>query len=247
MRKDGSEFPVEVVVTRADLPGPPLFCGYLRDVTEAREREARPAPAGRRAGRAAARGDRGRGDDRPAARVRGRHRGGRAPARRAEREHGALRRRRGRRPSSAAGARAACATCRSATTVRMDGDTVSARVYRTRRARPDRQLRRSTASWPRSCAGSASSARSPRRSSSTAACGGTVIVSSVEPDAVPGRRRAADRRLRRAGRAGAGQRPGARGARRLARPDRGRRATPSGGGWSATCTTARSSGSSRWR
>jgi PAS domain S-box-containing protein len=41
MRADGSEFPVEVVVTRAELPGPPLFCGYLRDVTEkhARERE----------------------------------------------------------------------------------------------------------------------------------------------------------------------------------------------------------------
>jgi PAS domain S-box-containing protein len=39
MRSDGSEFPVELVVTRADLPGPPLFCGYLRDVTEARERE----------------------------------------------------------------------------------------------------------------------------------------------------------------------------------------------------------------
>ena len=39
MRKDGSEFPIEVVVTRADLPGPPLFAGYLRDVTEARERE----------------------------------------------------------------------------------------------------------------------------------------------------------------------------------------------------------------
>ena len=27
------------IVTRADLPGPPLFCGYLRDMTEARERE----------------------------------------------------------------------------------------------------------------------------------------------------------------------------------------------------------------
>ncbi len=39
MRKDRSEFPVELIVTRADLPGPPLFCGYLRDVTEARERE----------------------------------------------------------------------------------------------------------------------------------------------------------------------------------------------------------------
>jgi signal transduction histidine kinase len=34
MRKDGSEFPVELAITRPDLPGPPLFCGYLRDVTE---------------------------------------------------------------------------------------------------------------------------------------------------------------------------------------------------------------------
>jgi PAS domain S-box-containing protein len=39
MRADGSEFPVEVRVTRADLPGPPLFCGYVRDVTEERARE----------------------------------------------------------------------------------------------------------------------------------------------------------------------------------------------------------------
>jgi PAS domain S-box-containing protein len=39
MRADGSEFPVEVVITRADLPGPALFCGYLRDMTETRARE----------------------------------------------------------------------------------------------------------------------------------------------------------------------------------------------------------------
>jgi PAS domain S-box-containing protein len=39
MRSDGSEFPIELIVTRAELPGLPLFCGYLRDVTEARERE----------------------------------------------------------------------------------------------------------------------------------------------------------------------------------------------------------------
>src|SRR3954451_4422373 len=39
MRADGSEFPVEVVITRADLPGPPLFCGYLRDTTERKARE----------------------------------------------------------------------------------------------------------------------------------------------------------------------------------------------------------------
>ena len=36
MRKDGTEFPVELAVTRPDLPGPPLFCGYIRDVTERR-------------------------------------------------------------------------------------------------------------------------------------------------------------------------------------------------------------------
>ena len=40
MRKDGSEFPVELAITRPDLPGPPLFCGYIRDVTERRKRDA---------------------------------------------------------------------------------------------------------------------------------------------------------------------------------------------------------------
>jgi PAS domain S-box-containing protein len=39
MRRDGSEFPVELAITRPDLPGPPLFCGYLRDVTERRRAE----------------------------------------------------------------------------------------------------------------------------------------------------------------------------------------------------------------
>ena len=39
MRSDGSEFPVELIVTRPDVPGPPLFCGYLRDVSETRRRE----------------------------------------------------------------------------------------------------------------------------------------------------------------------------------------------------------------
>src|ERR687891_2209969 len=28
MRKDGSEFPVEIAITRARLPGPPLFTGF---------------------------------------------------------------------------------------------------------------------------------------------------------------------------------------------------------------------------
>ena len=39
MRADGSEFPAELIVTQAELPGPPLFCGYFRDVTEMRARE----------------------------------------------------------------------------------------------------------------------------------------------------------------------------------------------------------------
>jgi PAS domain S-box-containing protein len=39
MRADGSTFPVELAVTRPDLPGAPLFCGYLRDVTERRRGE----------------------------------------------------------------------------------------------------------------------------------------------------------------------------------------------------------------
>ena len=34
MRRDGSEFPVELTITRIPLPGPPTFTGYLRDITE---------------------------------------------------------------------------------------------------------------------------------------------------------------------------------------------------------------------
>jgi PAS domain S-box-containing protein len=36
MRSDGSEFPVELSVTRAELSGRPFFTGYLRDLTEAK-------------------------------------------------------------------------------------------------------------------------------------------------------------------------------------------------------------------
>lgn len=39
MRADGREFPVEVSITRVDLPGPPLFTGYLRDITERKRAE----------------------------------------------------------------------------------------------------------------------------------------------------------------------------------------------------------------
>ena len=34
MRADGAEFPVELAITRVDVPGSPLFTGYLRDITE---------------------------------------------------------------------------------------------------------------------------------------------------------------------------------------------------------------------
>jgi PAS domain S-box-containing protein len=39
MRADGSEFPVEIAITRPELPGPPQFTGFLRDVTERRRDE----------------------------------------------------------------------------------------------------------------------------------------------------------------------------------------------------------------
>ena len=34
MRRDGSEFPVELTITRIALPGPPTFTGYMRDITD---------------------------------------------------------------------------------------------------------------------------------------------------------------------------------------------------------------------
>jgi PAS domain S-box-containing protein len=39
MRADGSQFPAEIAITRPRLAGPPLFTGYLRDVTERRRNE----------------------------------------------------------------------------------------------------------------------------------------------------------------------------------------------------------------
>ena len=39
MRADGSEFPVELTITRIDLPGPPMFTGYLRDISERKRAE----------------------------------------------------------------------------------------------------------------------------------------------------------------------------------------------------------------
>src|SRR3954451_19703948 len=39
MRRDGSEFPVELAITRIPLPGRPIFTGYLRDITERKQSE----------------------------------------------------------------------------------------------------------------------------------------------------------------------------------------------------------------
>ena len=40
MRADGSEFPVELTITRIDLPGRPAFTGFIRDVTDRKLAEA---------------------------------------------------------------------------------------------------------------------------------------------------------------------------------------------------------------
>jgi PAS domain S-box-containing protein len=39
MRADGTEFPVELAVARIDLPGPPSFTAYVRDITNRKRRE----------------------------------------------------------------------------------------------------------------------------------------------------------------------------------------------------------------
>ena len=39
MRSDGAEFPVELAITRIPVPGPPMFTGYLRDITERKQAE----------------------------------------------------------------------------------------------------------------------------------------------------------------------------------------------------------------
>ena len=39
IRADGSEFPVELTLTRAPLPGPPSFTAFIRDLTDRRQVE----------------------------------------------------------------------------------------------------------------------------------------------------------------------------------------------------------------
>ncbi|MGH2522309.1 MAG: PAS domain-containing sensor histidine kinase [Anaerolineales bacterium] len=40
LRADGTEFPVELTITRIDRDGPPLFTGFVRDITERQQAEA---------------------------------------------------------------------------------------------------------------------------------------------------------------------------------------------------------------
>jgi PAS domain S-box-containing protein len=40
MHADGARFPVELTITRIDMPGPPVFTGYLRDISDCRRAEA---------------------------------------------------------------------------------------------------------------------------------------------------------------------------------------------------------------
>src|SRR5215213_5562032 len=39
VHKNGTEFPVELTITRISLPGPPTFTGYLRDITDRKRAE----------------------------------------------------------------------------------------------------------------------------------------------------------------------------------------------------------------
>jgi PAS domain S-box-containing protein len=39
LRADGTEFPVELAVVRVDVPGPPVFTGFVRDITERKQAE----------------------------------------------------------------------------------------------------------------------------------------------------------------------------------------------------------------
>ena len=232
MRADGSTFPVELVVTRPDLPGPPLFCGYLRDVTERRRGRARPLQglaeeqaALRRVATAVA------AEVEPERLFGARRRGGRARARRARRQHPALQRRRHRARRWASGA-STPTTIPVGTTLVLDGDTSRSQVWRTGApgalSTPRRHDRRA---WPSACARSGSRRPSARRS----CFGGRAVGRGghLQPRrAVPARGRV-PRSADFADLAAQAhrQRAGARGAGRLARPHRRgqRRRAPAAG------------------
>ena len=187
----------------------------------AQRRRGDAAPAGRRAGGAAAGGDGGRG-------ARTTRRGcSRSSARRS----GGCSRPRPRTCS------ASTPTARGGTIVGgwalrpehvlpvgtrmpLDGDTAATRVWRTGRAARMDSYEGAEGELAATMRGYGVQAVVAAPVFLGGALWGAVIVSSMEPRAVPGGRRAADLLLRRAGRAGAGQRAGAGGAGRVARPDR---------------------------
>ena len=248
MRADGTEFPVELVVTRPEIPGAAGLLRLPARPDRALRRRGLAAPAGRRAGGAAAGGDGGGGRARPDAAVRAGQRGGRAAAGGADRAHVPLRpRRRGRARSSAAGRCGPSTCCRPARACRST-------ATRRRRAcgAPGRPARMDTYEGAEGelaatharlrRAGRGRRADLPRRVA--VGRGGRLLdgpasrsrrtPSSGSPTSPswPRRRWPTRRRARSSPRRAPASSP---------------RATPSAGGWSATCTTARSSGSSRWR
>ena len=223
MRADGSEFPVEVVVTRPDVPGERVFYGYVRDLTAryvaeaALHRLADEQAALRRVATAVA----AETDPSHAFAVVTEE-----VARLLSAQAANLVRFGDDMTATAVGAwnDPSARLMPLGMTMPMDGDTATARVYRTGApARVDNY------------AGFdgilAEAMRSAGFHSAVAApvfldgrLWGAMIVAQRPPEAVPGGRRAARRGLRRARRAGAGQRAVARGSRRLARAHRrGRR------------------------
>ena len=155
--------------------------------------------------------------------VRARHRGGRAPPRRAEREPPALRRgpaRDGRRASPSPGPRASPSARASRSTATRSSPACSAAARRT-----GRELRgRGRRAGPPAARARVPRRPWPRRSTSAAGCGARSPPRPASPPALARGHRAAAARLRRARRAGARQRRRARPARRLAgAPRRGRR------------------------
>ena len=210
MRRDGSEFPVELVVTRPDVPGERVFYGYLRDLTARNVAEAalhrladEQAALRRVATAVAAESDPSRLfallseevgrllEARPRtllrfdAEARGRSsaRWQRGPARAAGRDADAARRRHRRDARLSDG-----------------------------RAGADGQLRRAEGEWPRAARVRRAGRRWPRRCSWAGRLWGAMVVSISGARPVLGGRRAADRVFRGAGGAGARERAGARGA-----------------------------------
>ena len=245
MRSDGSEFPVEIAITRPLRPGPTLFTGFLRDITERKRVRAGAAHARRRAGRAAAGRDHRRERGRAGARVRGGDRGGRPPA----------------------GARSRRTWCASSPTAPAivtgawsTGSAPSVAGGHARGARrPDRggaDPRQRLAGAGRQLRGrarldrrDAARPRLPLERRRADQAGGAALGRGDGLDgrreAVPGRDPSSGSPTSRSSWRSRSRTPRRGSSWRLRARASWRPATPSGGGSSATCTTARSSGWSR--